>query len=443
MKIENAIIGFGKAGKTLAAALGAAGQKTVLIEKSAKMYGGTCINIACIPTKYLREQALKGVPFTEAIKQKNVLVENLREKNYEKTAEAPNVEIINGSAAFTDANTIEITDGSGAKKLISAEKIFINTGTLPFMPPIEGIETKGIYDSTGIMELRELPKNLLIVGGGFIGIEFAGIFAAFGSKVTLMDQAQKFLGKEDDDVAKLMEDILSSEGVSILMNSAVKKFEREEDSVKVTYSHHNDEQNALYDAVLIATGRKPSVTNLNPQNARIETDEKGFIKTNSKLQSSKDHIWALGDINGGPQFTYISLDDFRIVKNQLLNEAYDNLYERKPFATTVFSNPPFSHIGKKENETEGDGLYLVKKISAATIPKAKILGEERGFLKAIVNKETKKIEGCTLFCAKSDEMINTVKTVMDAGLPYTVLRDQVFTHPTMTEALNDLFDVDE
>lgn len=441
MKTQHLIIGFGKAGKTLAAELGKAGQKTVLVEKSEKMYGGTCINIACIPTKHLRELALEGKSLRAAVKEKNTLVEGLREKNFDKVNKTKNVEVINGTATFLDENTVEVTTSDKKKTKITAENIYINTGTVPNMPPIEGAEISGIYDSTSIMELSVLPKKLVIVGGGFIGLEFAGIFSAFGSKVTVIDHAKEFLPNEDKDVSALMKKILEKQGVSFLQNTSVESFRKNGKKVTVHISGKN-KKTVSADAVLMATGRKPNLQSLKTENAGIKLTEKKFIKVNSKLQTNKKHIWALGDINGGPQFTYISLDDYRIVKNQILGGDYTSTKKRQAFATTTFTNPPLSHIGLRENELENPANYTVNKIAADTIPKAKILGQTEGFLKAIVDKKTKKIVGCTLFCAESHEMINTVKTVMDAGLPYTTLQNQIFTHPSMSEALNTLFTLD-
>lgn len=442
MKTENLIIGFGKAGKTLAAELGKAGQKTVLVEKSDKMYGGTCINIACIPTKFLREQASKGVSLKEAVASKNSFVSKLRDKNFEKIAKTKNVKVINATASFIDEHTVEIEDSKGKKSKIAAEKIFINAGTVPNIPPIEGVDLPGVHDSTSIMEIKSLPKNLLIIGGGFIGLEFATIFADFGTEVTVLDASEKFLEREDNDVAETMKEILTKQNIKILQKAEVKKIEKTAKTLSVKFSQNGKNSTLKTDTILVATGRKPNLKNLKTKNAGIKLTEKGFVKVNTKLQTNKKHIWALGDINGGPQFTYISLDDFRIVKNQILGGDYTSTQKRKNFATAVFTNPPMAHIGKKEKDLEQAENYIISKIQASGIPKAGILGQTDGFLKAIINKKTKKIEGCTLFCAESHEMINTVKTVMDTGLPYTTLKNQVFTHPSMSEALNDLFNAE-
>ena len=440
MKTENLIIGFGKAGKTLAADLGKAGQKTILVEKSDKMYGGSCINVACIPTKFLREQAELGVSFNKAIHNKNVLTEKLRHKNYTKTNEVPNVKIITGAARFIDETTVEITVNN-IKKRISAKRIFINTGTVPNIPTIEGVDLKGVYTSTSIMEIKLLPKKIIIVGGGFIGLEFANIFSDFGSEVLIIDSEKKFLEREDEDVSEKMMEIYKKKKIRILSGSQVLKFVKNEKGIKVSFKQNGRNKTTTAEAVLLATGRKPDLKKLEPQNAGIILDNRGFVKVDGQLKTNVKNIWALGDINGGPQFTYISLDDYRIVKNQILKGKYDSQKYRKPFPTTVFTNPPLSHIGKKEKDLKNPEDYIIQKIPAASVPKAMILGETEGFLKAIINKKTKKIEGCTLFCTESQEMINIVKTVMDNNLPYTVLQNQIFTHPSMSEALNDLFTV--
>ena len=439
MNIKNLIIGFGKAGKTLASYLADKGEEVVLIEKSEKMYGGTCINVGCIPTKTLISQAEKNIPLSEAVAHKNKLITFLRAKNFEKLDNHNKVEVITGEARFIGAKTVEIISPEGKSIAeYTAERIFINTGTKSFIPLIDGVNVSGIYDSTSIMELENLPKKLCIVGGGFIGLEFASMFADFGSEVVILDNGEISLPREDRDMAEAIVQSLSKKGIDIINKVAVQKFEEKENGVLVKY---NDTE--LYaDAVLVATGRIANTENLNLDKAGIETDARGFIKVNDLLQTNIEGVWALGDVNGGPQFTYISLDDFRIIKNQLSGGKYNSRQERKDFAFSVFIDPPYAHIGLKEKDIDLTNPHIkVQKLPAGAIPKARVLSKTDGLLKAIVDTQTEKILGCTLFCAEAHELINTVKLAMDNELSYKVLRDQVFTHPTMSEALNDLFNI--
>ena len=436
------IIGFGKAGKTLANKLGENGESTVLVEKSKTMYGGTCINIACIPTKFLLSRAQEGVPLKKSISLKNKLVADLRSKNYKKISDTSNVEVINGHAEFIDAESVIIRGESTAEnRKIKAERIFINTGTLPRRPEIEGIDLPGVHDSTSIMEVTVLPKKMVIVGSGFIGLEFATIFAKFGSKVVILDKEKHFLANEDPDFSEAIFNKMKDDGINIIQGVEISKFSRKGKRVKITYSAEKDQKTMTADAVLLAMGRIPNLNSLKPENPGIKLDERGFVKVNSKLRTNIDHIWALGDINGGPQFTYISLDDYRIIQNQLFGGAYDSKRKRKDFATAVFTDPPFAHIGKRKKDLKDLSKYFIQTMDAAEIPKSHILGQTEGLLQAIIHRKTGKIAGCSLYCAESHEMINVVKTVMDNGLHYSVLQNQIFTHPTMSEGLNELFSV--
>ena len=298
--IKNLIIGFGKAGKTLASYLADKGEEVVLIEKSEKMYGGTCINVGCIPTKTLISQAEKNIPLSEAVAHKNKLITFLRAKNFEKLDNHNKVEVITGEARFIGAKTVEVISSEGKSIAeYTVERIFINTGTKSFILPIDGVNVSGIYDSTSIMELENLPKKLCIVGGGFIGLEFASMFADFGSEVVILDNGEISLPREDRDMAEAIVQSLSKKGIDIINKVAVQKFEEKENGVLVKY---NDTE--LYaDAVLVATGRIANTENLNLDKAGIETDARGFIKVNDQLQTNIKGVWALGDVNGGPQFT--------------------------------------------------------------------------------------------------------------------------------------------
>jgi len=433
---QAAIIGFGKAGKTLAAALGRAGWRVAIVEKSKEMYGGTCINIGCIPTKALVHDAQTAAEFSEAMQRKAAVVELLREKNYLNLANIAQVEVIDGQAEFIDPHTLKITTEQGSSQL-SADRIFINTGAEAVFPQIEGlIPGPRIVDSTGILNLSSLPKRLGILGGGYIGVEFASVFASFGSEVTLFETSSQFLAREDADVSAAIQAILQDQGVKIELNARVQSVSSDNNSVTL-HTGHGDRQ---ADVLLVATGRRPATRTLKLENADVATDTRGAIVVDKYLKTSADHIWALGDVTGGPQFTYISLDDFRIVNDQLLGKGTRTTDDRVNIPYSVFMTPTLSRIGLTEAQAREQGRnFQVVSLPVAAIPRARVVNDTRGVLKALVDNDSKKILGVALLAADSHEVINIVKTVMDAGLPYTVLRDQIFTHPTMSESLNDLF----
>ncbi|HAV2136274.1 TPA: pyridine nucleotide-disulfide oxidoreductase [Serratia marcescens] len=434
------IIGFGKAGKTLAAFLAGQGWCVAMVEASAQMYGGTCINIGCIPTKTLVHDAELHGPgeqaFSQAMARKRQVTGLLRVKNYQNLAGLEPVTVIDGRAEFIDPHRISV-QGAAGTQVLSGERIFINTGAVSRWPAIDGLDrSQRSYDSTGLLQLTQRPARLGIIGGGYIGLEFASMFAQFGSAVTVFEEAGALLGREDRDMAQAIQQILSDAGVSFTFNAGVKQVRDVEGGVEVV--HQGGVQS--FDALLVAAGRVPNTAGLQLARAGVETDERGAVRVDAQLRSSVPHIWALGDVNGGPQFTYISLDDFRIVRDSLFGAGKRSTADRGAVPYSVFITPSFSRIGLSEDQARQQGRDIkVATLPAAAIPRARVLGDTRGLLKAVVDAQTGQILGVALLCRDAHEMINIVKTAMDAGLPYTRLRDQLFTHPTMSESLNDLF----
>lgn len=430
------IIGFGKAGKTLAATLAKTGWRVAIVEQSNTMYGGTCINIGCIPTKTLVHDAELQHDFAAAMQRKAAVVSFLRDKNFHNLADLENVDVIDGRAEFVDNHTVRVVQSTGAIEL-SGEKIFINTGAQSTVPDVEGLTTTpGVFDSTGLLNLTQRPERLGILGGGYIGVEFASMFANFGSKVTLYEAAPLFLAREDRDIAEAIARILRDKGVEIILNANVQAVSSGDGAVQVKMP--GGVQTA--DALLVASGRKPATENLQLQKAGVDVNDRGAIIVNKYLRTSADNIWAMGDVTGGLQFTYISLDDFRIVRDNLSGEGRRHTGDRQNVPYSVFMTPPLSRVGMTEEQARASGASVqVVTLPVAAIPRARVMDDTRGVLKAVVDSETKQILGVSLLCVDSHEMINIIKTVMDAGLPYTTLRDQIFTHPSMSESLNDLF----
>lgn len=441
---DNVIIGFGKGGKTLAAWLAKRGEEVAIVERSDKMYGGACINTACIPTKSLIKDAEEKTPYEEAINTKNELTSFLREVNYDNLDKLPLTTIITGDASFLSPNEVQIKlKGSGKEVPIRANRIFINTGSEPFLPPIDGLTAScKVFTSVSLLEQSVLIKDVAIIGGGFIGLEFADMYAKFGAKVTILDSGDNFLPKEDTDVSEEIYNNLAAKGIKILTGVSIDKIEDiANEQVSVRYKNKEGRTEMLEaSAVLVATGRKPNSETLNLNAAGIKTDEKGYIEVDESLKTSAPSVWAIGDINGGPQFTYISLDDFRIIRDQLSDGNYTSRKQRKQIASSVFITPQLAHIGLREKEAQEQGYeYKVAKLPVTSIPRARIDGDTTGFLKTIVDSKTNKIIGCTLICIDANEMINTIQVAMNAGLDYQVIRDTVFTHPSMAEAFNDLY----
>lgn len=450
-RVDAAIIGFGKGGKTLAGALASAGKTVALVEQSPLRYGGTCINVACIPTKSLVHSAAlsaaQGGSFDEraeryaaAIDEKDRVTDLLRSKNYHKLADLPNVEVVDGAASFADATHLTVSLPDGSKEQIEAAQVFINTGARPFVPPIPGIDGERVHVSETLLDLRTLPKRLVIIGGGYIGMEFASLYANFGSQVTVVQNEDTFLPREDAEIAAAVLASVEERGIRVIRGANVQRIENEPEQALVVVEVAGIEERLVADAVLVATGRRPNVDGLNLETAGVELTDRGAVRTDEHLRTTAPSIWAMGDVVGGLQFTYISLDDFRIVKADVLGNGERTTENRGAVPYSVFLDPPFSRAGMTEQEARNAGFNVtIAKMPAAAIPKAQLLQKPTGLLKAVIDADTDRILGAHLFCEESYEMINTVKLAMDAELPYQTLRDAIYTHPTMSEAFNDLF----
>lgn len=411
------IIGFGKGGKTLAAEFAKRGQKVAIIERSDKMYGGTCINIGCIPTKTLVHQAkmasaLKDATFEErsefyrnAVSVKESVTSALRNKNYHNLADNPNVTVYTGIGSFVSADVVAVRTATEEIRLTS-KQIIINTGAETVIPPIEGVAGNPfVYTSTSIMELADLPRRLVIIGGGYIGLEFASMYASFGSQVTVLESYPELIAREDRDIAASVKETLEKKGLVFRMNAKVQSVNRVEDKAIVTFA--DSQTNEVFvleaDAVLLATGRRPNTKDLNLEVAGVEVDVRGAIIVDEYLKTTNPNIRAVGDVKGGLQFTYISLDDYRIVREDLFGDKERRTGDRNPVSYSVFIDPPLSRIGLNEEEARRQNRdIIVKKLPVMAIPRAKTLGETDGLLKAIIDKNTGKILGCVLFAPDSE-----------------------------------------
>lgn len=439
-KVKNLIIGFGKGGKTLAKTLAAKGEEVVVVERSDQMYGGTCINIACLPSKRLIIESTKGTEFSHAVAGKNEMTAFLRDKNYHMLADEDSVTVLDGEARFVSDHVVEVTKADGQKVQFEGERIFINTGAEPVVLPIKGLkESKNVLDSTKAMDETKLPKELVILGAGYIGLEFAGMFARYGSKVTVLDLHTDFIPREDTDVSELVFKDMTKAGVNFELGVNVKEVKDVSDYVEVVYEKEGVEVTLKADKILAATGRKPRTAKLGLENTAIKVDERGAIVVDDQLHTTVPNVWALGDVKGGLQFTYISLDDFRIIKDELFGTGKRRVSDRVVVPYSVFIEPPLSKVGLNEKEAKAKGIeYRLFKLPVAAIPKARVLQETQGIFKILVAKDSDAILGATIYAAESHELINLLALAMKAELPYTLLRDQIYTHPTMSEALNDV-----
>ena len=410
-----------------------------LIEESDKMYGGTCINVGCIPSKSLVNSverlenkdlstfAERKDYYEKSVDKKEALITALRGKNYEMLASKENIDIYNGKGSFVSNKIVNI-EKNGENIQIEGEKIFINTGSETIIPNIKGLkESKNILTSKSLMELKELPRKLVIIGAGYIGLEFASTYAGFGSEVVIIDASDDILKREEKEAADRVKKILEAKGVTFYLNSKVEEISDNENDSSIAISNGNGEIIQFNgDKILVAIGRKANTQGLELEKAGVQVDERGNIIVNEKLETTAPNIWALGDVKGGLQFTYISLDDFRIIRDNVYGNGNRSLNDRNVVPYTTFLSTPLSRVGLSEKE-------------AIEKPKGKIEGKSEGFLKVVVDAKTDKILGATLLCNTSHEMINIIALAMKGNLPYQIIRDMIFTHPTMSESLNDLF----
>ena len=433
------IIGWGKAGKTLAKDLGGRGRRVVLVERDDSLIGGSCINVACVPTKDLidsaehRAGAEPAAYLRQAIASRDSLVTRLRAANRAMLETVEAVTLIGGEARFTGPHRVRVRGGDETLE-ITADQIVINTGSSPLLPDLPGIDGPNVHTSQSIQHITDLPERLAIIGGGFIAMEFASMFAAFGSQVTVLERSARFGSGLDDDVREAVVTALTDRGVRILTGAVVESI----DATGVNTSAGRIDA----EAVLVATGRKPETAALNLGAAGVATDERGFIIVDEHLATSVPGIWAAGDVNGGPQFTYISLDDYRILASQLAGDGSRSTADRSAVPTTTFITPPLAQVGLTEREARRQGIDHVvaaKKVAdIAAMPRPKILGETHGLIKVLIDPATDKVLGATVFSTDAQEVINLVALAMRAGATATQLRDGIWTHPSSTEALNEV-----
>jgi pyruvate/2-oxoglutarate dehydrogenase complex dihydrolipoamide dehydrogenase (E3) component len=447
-ELDLIVIGWGKGGKTLAGTMARAGQRVAIVEASDQMYGGTCINIGCVPTKALIHDAETRTGtgfdpgyFDTAVQRRDKLTAAMRAKNFSMLDDLDSVMAITGRATFIGPRRIRIQAGDETLEL-GAKRIIINTGAVPQVPDLGGVRIGGrIHDSTTLQH-APLPKSPVVVGGGYVGTEFASMFAHFGSKVTVLDRGPRALKKEDEDVAAEVLGALGDVGVEVRTGASVQSIGQDAGSARVSYVQDGQTREIEADAVLIALGRTPATDGLDLASAGIERTDSGAIKVDEHLRTTAEGVYALGDVNGGPQFTYVSLDDNRIVADAILGAGTRSTADRVAVPSTIFTTPPLARVGLSEEAARARGLDIkvaVKKVAEiAAMPRPKIVGDPRGVIKFVVDATSDLVLGAALMHVDSQEVINLVALAMRQGVTSATLRDSIFTHPSSTEALNEV-----
>jgi len=448
------VIGSGQGGTPLSVALANAGKRTALIER--KHVGGTCINEGCTPTKtmvasgrvaYLARRAADygvhtgpiSIDLEKVRQRKRDIVASFRAGNERGIAKARNLELIMGEASFSGPKTLEVRTKDAGQRTVSADRIFINAGTSASRPKLEGLGRVRFLDNESIMELGVVPDHLLILGGGYIGLEFGQLFRRFGSRLTIIQSGGQLLTREDPDVAEEVTKILRQDGVEVVLSAKAMRVDQSEDKIQLQIEAGGKATSFVGSHLLVATGRIPNSDTLNLSASGVKTDERGFIQVNDRLETTADGIYALGDIKGGPAFTHISYDDFRVIRANLLEGKAASTKDRQvPYC--VFIDPQLGRVGITENEARAQGRNIrVAKLPMASVARALEVDETRGFMKAVVDADTNQILGAAVLGIEGGEVMSVLETAMMGKLPYTAVRDGTYAHPTLSESLNNLF----
>ncbi|HEV8045330.1 MAG TPA: mercuric reductase [Rubrobacter sp.] len=449
------VIGSGQGGSPLAGTLAGAGRKTAIIER--EHVGGTCINEGCTPTKtmvasarvaYLdRRSADYGVQngpvnvdMVEVRQRKRNIVETFRGGSEQRLEDAENLDLIRGEARFTGPKELEVRLDGGETAQLTAENIFINVGARPGGVPVEGLDAVPTLDSTTVMELDEVPEHLLVLGGGYVGLEFAQMFRRFGSEVTVVQRGPQLLSREDTDVAEAVAEILREDGVAVLLETEAQSVRQDESGgIQLTVNGPDGEDTISGSHLLVAAGRPPNTDLLNLEAAGVEMDKRGFVKVNERLETNVPGVYALGDVKGGPAFTHVSYNDYQVIEANLLNGGDATIADRLvPY--TVFMDPQLGRVGLGEAEAREQGRDVrVASMPMSHVARALEMDESRGMMKAVVDAGTGEILGCAVLGIEGGEIMAMIQIAIMGKLPYTALRDGMFAHPTLAESLNSLF----
>jgi pyruvate/2-oxoglutarate dehydrogenase complex dihydrolipoamide dehydrogenase (E3) component len=449
-KYDAIVIGSGQGGNPLSYALAEHGWTVALVEKS--HLGGTCINTGCTPTKtmiasaqvahYARNAARWGVRtgrvevnLSFVVDRKNAVVQRFRGNQESNVAGHPSLRLYRSHARFLSAHQVQVDD-----EVLQSERIFIDTGTRPHPPKLSGLDTIDYLTNESLMEIREVPEHLLILGGGYIGLEFGQMFRRFGSLVTIVHRGSQILSQEDEDVARELQKALENEGIVFRLNSNSVQVEKRARQIALTLEVAGHSETITGSHLLAATGRRPNTDNLGLDKAGVELDGRGYIKVNSRLETGVAGIWALGDVKGGPAFTHISYNDYQIIFGNLVEQKNLSIANRYvPYA--LFTDPQLGRVGMTEKDARASGQKLkIGAFAMSRVARAIERDETAGLMKLIVNAETDRILGAAILSSEGGEIVQILGALMLAGAPYTVLKGAVYIHPTLAEGFFGLME---
>jgi pyruvate/2-oxoglutarate dehydrogenase complex dihydrolipoamide dehydrogenase (E3) component len=449
---QNLVIGSGVAGKILSWTLAKRGEKTITVERS--MIGGACPNVACLPSKNVVYSAKAvslvdpsrglgvvtgsvSVDMAGVARRKRKMVEGLVELHL-ANFKASGAELVMGEARFTEAKTVRVTLNAGGTRLLRGERVFINVGTHASIPNLPGLAAAEPMTHVEALNLERLPSHLVIVGGGYVGLEFAQALRRFGSRVTIIQHAPRLLEREDPDVADALLELMTDEGIEVLLQAEVLNVTGKSGTgVALRVRSGTGERTLEASDILVATGRTPNTDRLDAAKAGVDLDARGYIRVNDRLQTTAPDVWATGECAGSPQFTHVGEDDCRIVLDNLAGGGRTTRGRLIPYC--LFTDPELAHVGITESEARArDVPYRIARLPMAMVLRTRTLSQTRGFMRALVGADDR-ILGFTAFGAEASELMAVVQTAMLGGMPYSALRDAIFTHPTAAEGLIGLF----
>jgi len=447
------IIGSGEAGKNLAWTMSKAGRRTAVVER--KLIGGSCPNIACLPSKNIihsakvAELARRGAEFGVMTEGLTIDMAGVRARKRRMVEgdirlhldlyKASGAELIMGEAHFVAPRTVEVTLNEGGVRVLAGDQVVLNVGTHAAIPDVPGLRAAKPLTHVEALELDRLPEHLIVLGGGFVGLELAQAMRRFGSRVTIVERGGQLIAREDSDVAEAILHLFQDEGIEVLLNTELLEVEGlSGQAIKMRLRNSQGERTLEGSDLLVATGRIPNTQGLGLENTGVEVDDRGYIRVNERLQTSTPGIWAMGECAGSPQFTHVAFDDFRIVRDTLNGGNRTTQGRLVPFC--IFTDPELARVGLNESEAQKRAIpYRLARIPMAAVLRAHTLSETRGFLKALISAESDEILGLTAFGTEAGEVMAVVQIAMLAKLPYTALRDAILAHPTMAEGLTVLF----
>ena len=454
-RFEILILGSGKSGKLLAWHMAQSKRRTAVIER--QWIGGSCPNIACLPSKNeiwsARVAHLTRLGAQFGVATDNIMIDmatvRQRKRNmvnreidaHLQNYKATGAQLIMGSGHFVASKTLEVRLNDGGTRVLAGDRVFINVGTHAAIPDVPGLESAQPLTHIGALELDYVPSHLIVLGGGYVGLEMAQAYRRFGSRVTVIETGPQLMGREDPDLADEMQRILSDEGIQfVLAAEAVNVHGRSGEKVSVTVrTLSSGEEKIDGSDILVAAGRTPNTEGIGLQEVGVELDARGYIRVNERLETTAPDVWAMGDCAGSPQFTHVAGDDFRIIRDNLAGERRSTRDRLVPYC--MFTDPPLAHVGLSERNARRDGIAVrVAKLPMSAVLRTEATDETQGFMKAVVAKDDDLILGFTMIGAEAGEVMAAVQVAMLANLPYQKLRDAILTHPTMAEGLGSLFE---